>query len=114
MKVIKVVKEQENKLVSSFADGKWKKEYAKGVVTIPNEGYLFAYGERSLKLARCQTDHTAIHQYWEADAEVIGRIAPKKVDVEISAWNNFWEFFKPKTKGQYLLCSSITLVKEIK
>ena len=45
MRVIKALREKDDKLVSTYAKDEWKCEYKKGVVTRPEVGYLFAFPE---------------------------------------------------------------------
>lgn len=114
MQVIKVVYEIGDKLVSTFAAGKWRKEYAKGVKTEPDVGYLFAYSSKNLQGARMTFGIG--WQYWLAEAEVVGRICDNDIGVINERWLFFWEKFKLRLKvrgAEYLLCSSITLIRKL-
>ncbi len=113
MKVIKVVDERDGKLVSTFAEGKWQKEYAEGVETKPDIGYLFAYSSRDMKTAKRQMGGSD-YQYWLAEAEVVGKIRHCNIDVTPFQWSRFWGGLKLRLRrkgAEYLLCSSITLIK---
>lgn len=113
MEVIKAVDAIEGKLVSTFARGKWQKEYAQGAETKPDVGYLFAYSKSNLKGAK--KDMCRSSQFWLAEAEVVGRIT--RYDITIFRWSSFWADFKLRLRdrgAEYLLCSSITLIRKIK
>ena len=113
MKVIKAVRESNGKLVSTYAMGEWRKVYAKGVETKPDIGYLLCYPRKNLERARAEM--SPIGQFWIAEAEVVGKIQYE--DLGLEDWEDFWRQLKPKRKYRgpvYLLCSSITLVEEIK
>jgi len=115
MQVIKVVVKKGNKLVSTFAEGEWETEYIEGVETTPVTGYLFAYSSEEIKRARAEI-MSPIAQYWSANANVVGRIDDHDVDVLRSRWHDFWSGFVPEEKTgelNYVLCSSVTLVKRI-
>lgn len=116
MKVIKVVYERDGKLVSTFASGIWQKEYAEGVETKPDIGHLFAYSRKNLKRARSNFGSHLFVRYWLAEAEVVSRIKDGDITIQDSRWGNFWADFKlhlRMRKAEYLLCSSITLIKEL-
>jgi len=114
MKVIKVVYERKDgRLVSTFAPGEWEKEYAEGVETKPDVGYLFAYSSRNLKMAK---DHCPFAQYWLAEAEVVGRVSHCNIYLTRSGWRNFWKGLKLQLRApgaEYLLCSSIILIRRL-
>lgn len=115
MKVIKVLSEEDGKLVSTFAGGEWQKEYAEGAKTTPDTGYLFAYSSRNLNLARRDMG-TGSFQFWLAEAEVVGRVCDSNIDVLNHNWRRFWKGFKLRLRvkrAEYLLCSSIVLVKKL-
>ena len=115
MKVIKVVYEREEKLVSTFAGGKWRKEYGVGVETKPDTGYLFAYSTKNMKGAKANFDGSYA-QFWLAEAEVVGRVSEYFIDVIEDAWQEFWIGYKLQARlprADYLLCSSITLIKRL-
>ena len=114
MKVIKVVNERDGKLVSTFADGEWQKEYAKGMETKPDTGYLFAYSIKNMKEAKANFGNNG--QCWLAEAEVVGKMRNNDIDVWDSTWLKFWERSKLQirlSRASYLLCSSITLIKKL-
>lgn len=116
MKVIKVVKEKRGKLVSGFAAGKWQKEYAEGVETKPDIGYLFAYSSRNLKGAQRNfpCGYSCSYQFWLAEAEVVGRVDHDGIGMLNNKWQKFWDNFKlKKARTKYLLCSSITLIRQL-
>ena len=116
MKVIKVVNKREGKLISTFAEGKWQKEYVEGVETKPDTGCLFAYSRKNMTEAQHNFRSTPNTQYWLADAEVVGKVKHYHIDVLYSLWDAFWGSFKLqlRNKGaEYLLCSSITLIKRL-
>ncbi len=115
MKVIKVVNERGNKLVSTFAGDEWQKEYAKGVETKPDTGYLFAYSIKNMKGARDNFKGSAT-QFWLAEAEVVGKLSDNDVCVIEVRWHMFWKGYKLRRhlpRADYLLCSSITLIKKL-
>ena len=115
MKVIKVVNERDNKLVSTFAQDQWMKEYGVGVETKPDTGYLFAYSTKNMKRARDNFKGSAV-QYWSAEANVVGRLSEYSIDVVEDAWQKFWIGYKLQARpprADYLLCSSITLIKKL-
>lgn len=110
MKVIKAVEERDGKLFSVYASGEWRKEYAKGVVTTPDTGYLFAYPEGDSEKAKFEFGC----QCWVAEAEVVHSISWEALGMSHNRWHSFWEHFKPASNGyEYLLCSSITLISEV-
>ena len=117
MQVIKVVKtvQGKEKLVSTFAKGVWQKEYAEGVETKPDTGFLFAYSKRNL--ARALKDRGRINtQYWLAEAEVVGKVKDNDISVLDIRWQSFWKGLKLRLRNkgaEYLLCSSITLTSSI-
>lgn len=117
MRVIKAVyNEGHGRLVGTFARGKWQKEYAEGVETKPDVGYLFAFSSRNMGEARGSMGSGAATQYWLAEAEVVGRISGFGLSMVDCRWQNFWKGLKLRlrTKGaEYLLCSSITLIKRL-
>ncbi len=115
MKVIKVVYERDGKLVSTFAPGKWRKEYELGVETKPNTGYLFAYSSRNMKEAR-RNFGSRDAQYWLAEAKVVGKVRDEEITVSEERWCDFWGSIEMRLRrrAEYLLCSSITLIKELK
>ena len=116
MKVIKVVNKRDGKLVSTFAADEWRKEYAKGVETKPNIGYLFAYSIKNMKGAKANFGGHG-EQYWLAEAEVVGRVHGGSIAVEEATWLRFWGGRRLQTRlpgATYLLCSSITLIKKLK
>lgn len=112
MKVVKVVEEMDGKLVSTFAAEEWQKQYAEGVETKPDVGCLFAF--KTLKDARydfCSGNF----QFWSAEANVVGKIHSAAIIVH-GSWHSFWRTFKLRLRmpgAEYLLCSSITLIKRI-
>ena len=115
MQVIKVVNEKGSKLVSTFATRAWEKEYAQGVETKPGTGYLFAYSRRDLKRARKDIG-AGPFQYWLAEAKVVGRIKDLDIYLFTREWYSFWKGFKLRLRleeAEYLLCSSITLIKRL-
>ena len=119
MKVIKVVTEMNNRLdstltprlVSAHTEGVWEKEYKEGVETISKVGYLFAYSSRNLK--RAKKDFRFSYQFWLANAKVVGRMNDQDISNRYDEWRTFWKHFRLKPRGEYLLCSSITLIKRI-
>lgn len=116
MEVIKAVDERNGKLVSTFACGEWLKEYAQGVETKPDVGYLFAYSSRNLKEARRDMGGSKPTQYWLAEAEVVGKVWHCEIDMVEYHWRDFWKHLKLRLRNkgaQYLLCSSITLVRRL-
>jgi len=112
MKVIKVVCERGGRLTSTFAPAEWEKEYAKGVETKPDEGYLFAYPRENLGDAE---EDVRDGQYWLAEAEVVGNVDYSEINMQCSDWHTFWGHFvlRRRRSAEYLLCSSITLIKEL-
>jgi len=116
MKVIKAVHMEHGKLVSTFASNKWRKDYAKGVETTPDNGYLFAYPSKNLKQAKHDIGADTSAQFWLADATVVGRTKDTYISIFEEQWFYFWTNFKlcqRLPRADYLLCSSITLVKRI-
>ena len=114
MKVIKVVNREAGKLTSSFASDEWKREYVPGVETKPDIGYLFAYRLKSREEAMGEIPSGG--ELWFATAEAVGNIGRPDIDTFSATWKSFWEEFvlrKSKDK-EYLLCSSITLLKPLK
>ena len=114
MKVIKAVREtSDGELVSTYAGGEWMKVYAEGVETKPDIGYLFAYSEKDLERAR--EEMSRFEQFWVAEAEVVGKM--QFPFIGLAYWEDFWRQLKRRRRYKgfaYLLCSSITLVEEIK
>jgi len=90
-------------------------EYEKGVKTVPKVGYLFAFPYTD-NAEKHLPNNKYIH-YWIAEAEVVGYIIANKLSMRSDEWNLFWNGFKPQMLVQkqdtYLLCSSITLIKEV-
>lgn len=116
MKVIKAVANREGKLVSTFARGEWQKEYAKGVETKPDIGYLFAYSSKNMRGARSSMGMWPGYQYWLAEAEVVGRISGYNIAMQSNWWRGFWADLKLQLRrkgAEYLLCSSITLIRKL-
>lgn len=114
--VIKVVTEVNGKLYSTFASGSWCKEYKPGVTTVPNIGYLFAYPKSRLSMAKRET--AKIDHYWIAEATVVGKVTFTEMGTAQRGWNCYWECFRLKhfrrsDEYDYLLCSSITLIREL-
>jgi len=116
MEVIKVVGTKGGKLVSTFAEGKWQKEYAEGLETKPDVGCLFAYSSSNMTEAKRNFGTTVEWQYWLAEAEVVGRVRDTSLTVLSRRWTSFWGKLKLRLEVQgaeYLLCSSITLLKRL-
>ena len=114
MKVIKAVREtSDGELVSTYAIDQWIKVYAKGIETKPDIGYLFAYPVKDLERARMAM--SVFDRLWIAEAEVVGKIQFNELGP--GYWEDFWRQLKRRRRYKgfaYLLCSSITLVEEIK
>jgi len=120
VRVIKAVEIQEDiKLTSTFAKGEWLCEYSKGVETKPTIGLLFAYPEGKLYIAKEENTGITLqitNPLWWAEAEVVGGINYNILKINVNTWKTFWENFKPQPLSEnteYLLCSSITLIKKI-
>lgn len=118
MEVIKAVDKRNGKLVSTFACGKWLKEYAEGVETKPDVGYLFAYSSRNLRRAKVDMGLPGLSttQFWLAEAEVVGKVMLGDITTMGGRWCDFWKHFKPQLRrkgADYLLCSSITLTRRL-
>ena len=116
MKVIKVVNKEDGKLISTFAESEWQKEYAEGIETKPDAGCLFAFSRRNMREARLSMGNCPSLQYWLAEAKVVGRMYGSDIIVTRNTWHAFWKEFKLRLRlrgTEYLLCSSITLVKRL-
>ncbi len=117
MKVIKVCAVKNNKLLSTFASGKWRKEYAIGVPTTPDVGFLFAFPDTKQGRRDARKDMGVINTHYLADAVVTGKMSAPVALFQIGngsrKWEGFWGSFIPGTGGEYVLCSSITLLERI-
>jgi len=119
LKVIKAVDIAGGKLVSTYAVGDWRKEYAIGVATTPDTGYLFAYPDTPEGRRQACNDMGGIARFFVAEAVVVGKISKHTSMREVpyrSRWSNFWKGFDleapdPEDEDTYLLCSSITLLE---
>lgn len=113
MEVIKVVSGYgEGVWRSSHARLAWEQEYHVGKATTPDIGLLFAYPNTSNGLSHAKSDTGGV--MFLAEAEVVGKVNHSSLDpCQQSGWHEFWNHFKPKKVGRYLLCSSITLLERI-
>jgi hypothetical protein len=111
MKVIKVVRNHDGQLTSTFASGKWMKVYKKGVTTTPDKGYLFTLSIKDMDKALAE--FCTVDEVWYAEAEVVGKVYQSNITVFSKNWSGFWRTTIPQSKGDYLLCKSITLTKKI-
>ena len=112
--VIKVVREGDGRLVSVFAVDEWELEYAIDKTTKPKKGFIFAYAADDLSLAKVEYTPKLGQKYFKAEATIVGSVAFKQLK-EFDWWDRWWEKFNvEESKGDYLLCSELTLLSEIK
>ena len=112
--VIKVVIEKDGRLISVFASGEWELEYAIDKTTKPKKGLIFAYAADKLSRVRSDCGGTGC-RFFKAEAKVAGKVGPSDIDISHQLWDRWWQEFKvEESKGDYLLCSELTLLSEIK
>ena len=55
-------------------------------------------------------------EYWLAEAKVVGKLGRHDFYIRNEQWRDFWKDYKLRLRykgAEYLLCSSITLIKRI-
>ena len=76
---------------------------------------MFAFSSKDLQGAK--SEFSGGVELWLAEAKVVGRVIRLGINVEKDRWKRFWKLFKlsqrQKQKAEYLLCSSITLIRKL-